>query len=140
MTDAADKRRRVARTHAALRALERIEGWMTDATPVHALYVRNFATGAPTFVRMNGVVSSIDERQIALRSDDGDLRVLIGDAEIFDGPIKVFVPPQKKEREIEAVQIKPRGGDSLIVSPYALDAADRPEISAAPRLKLAPGK
>ncbi|HXI87581.1 MAG TPA: hypothetical protein VNH64_08990 [Parvularculaceae bacterium] len=96
--------------------LARLIAWRDEGRLLHAHFARNFLTGAITTVTLRAEIASIDSLSIKLRFDGGGLRSMLAEAEIFEGPMTFIDVRSKRREDIEAVQVKLRGGDSLILS------------------------
>lgn len=126
MKVATDEAPPALRKDAALRedaGRARLQRWRDDGRQVFVYFTRNFFTGAPTSFSFRGRIIAADQR-LDIAFDGGALRVILINAQIFDGPI-VFVDVDATLRdEREAVQVKPVGGDSILISLEAVADAD----------------
>lgn len=103
--------------------LARLRAWRDEKRLLHAHFMRSFLTGAITSVSLRAVIEQVDERAIKLGFEGGALSSMLAGAEIFDGPM-TFIDVRLNTREdIEAVQLKLRGGDSLLISTREVDEA-----------------
>lgn len=69
-----------------------------------------------TTVSLQAEISAVDEQSIRLEFEGGALGSILAGAEIFDGPMTFIDVAAKTREDFEAVQLRLRGGDSLLLS------------------------
>ena len=108
--------------HAGCEALAQLRAWRDEKRVLYVFFLRSFVTGASTAVSGRGKITQVDARAIEVGFEHGVLNSDIADADFIDGPLTLIDIPANAQESAEAVQIKLRGGDELLLATREIDA------------------